>query len=64
MSRWGLKTWELTDSSITQSSDMVSSGEGSCETVDRDVSVFKDLNDGSIARFNDFPSFFARFLWF
>ena len=49
------------------SSEEESSGEGGCETVDKDVSFSNDFNDGSIAwfddnRFNDLPSFFARFL--
>ena len=66
MPRSGLKTWELTDSFITLSSEVVSSVEGSCETADGDASVSKDFNEGSIdwfddSRFNDFPSFFARF---
>ena len=66
MPKGGLKTWELTRSSITLSSEEASSGEGSCETVDRDVSVSKDFNDSSRAsfdddRFTDLPSFFARF---
>ena len=57
-----LKTWQLTKSSTTLSSEE-SAGEASCET---DVSVSKDFNDSSRAwfddnRFNDLPSFFARF---
>jgi hypothetical protein len=65
--RWGLKTRELTKSSITLSSEEESSGEASCETVNKDVSISKDFsNDSSRAwfdddRFSDLPSFFARF---
>ena len=66
MPRRGLKTRELTKSSITLSSEEESSGEAGCETVNRDVSVSKDFNDSSRTwsddnRFSDLPSFFARF---
>lgn len=47
-------------------SEEESSGEGGCETVNGDESVSKDIKDGSRLwfddnRFNDLPSFFARF---
>ena len=65
--RRALKTRELTKSSITLSSEEESSGEASCDTVNRDVSISKNFNDISRAwfdddRFSDLPSFFARFL--
>ena len=66
MPRLALKTWELTEFSITLFSEKETSGEASCESVNRDMSVSKDFNDSSRAwfdddRFIDLPSFFARF---